>query len=253
MSHAPLGPVKPKQITLDTLPQLFAHHRARFGGWTMNANDTGDGEVSGDGGEQSQAERPDGVSEHEWSALGDPGRAAILREREARQAAERALAAARARPTPPAHRPAGPSGSAPQSGPPATSEPDVTAIVQQAVEAALKPFQEREAQRDAEQAASRVRDAVLEAAKPLLHDASDALAGIDLTTVIDEQGRADASKVDAALKDLTTRKPHLAKYGRQAPVGIGGGGPAALTDADKVKAILADMQRATGVRTPAAS
>lgn len=252
MSHAPLGPVKPKQITLDTLPQLFAHHRARFGGWTMKDNDTGDGEVSGDGGEQPQQTAPDGVSEHEWSALGEPGRAAILREREARQAAERALAAARARPTPPAKKAASAASSQAQDKP-AKNEPDVTAIVQQAVEAALKPFQEREAQRDAEQAASRVRDAVLEAAKPLLHDASDALAAIDLTTVIDEQGRADASKVDAALKDLTTRKPHLAKYGRQAPVGIGGGGPAALTDADKVKAILADMQRATGVRTPTAS
>jgi hypothetical protein len=252
MSRPLLGPMKPTHITLDTLPQLFAYHRARFGGWSMNANDTTDSDKGG-GGEGSPVQRPDGVSEEEWSALGDPGRTAILREREARQTAERALAAARARPTPPAKKAAPAAGTQSQDKP-AGGEADVAAIVQQAVEAALKPFQEREAQRDAEQAANLVRDAVLKAAEPLLHDASDALAGIDLTSVVDDQGRADAAKVDAALKDLATRKPHLAKYGtRQAPVGIGGGAPAALTDAEKVKSILADMQRATGVRPPVAA
>ena len=46
-------------------------------------------------------ERPEGVTEEEWEALGDPGKKAIAREREARVQAERERDAARARPAPP--------------------------------------------------------------------------------------------------------------------------------------------------------
>ncbi len=248
MSQNPLIPAKPAEITLDTLPDLFAHHRAVFGGWKMTATPPEPDPAT----PPAAPERPDGVTEDEWAALSDPGRAALTREREARQAAERALAASRARPAPPkqpAQATATPT-EPPKPQPATGDQPDIAAIVQQAVEAAVKPFVEREEQRETQAAAEKVRTAVLDAAKDKLHDATDALANIDLTTIVTEQGTADAEKVKTALDDLVTRKPHLAKSTtRQAPIGIGGGGPAAVTDAEKVKAALADMQRATGIRT----
>lgn len=210
-------------------------------------------------GQQAAPERPDGVTEEEWNALGDPGRAALSREREARQAAERALAASRARPTPPKpatqQQPQQPAQQQPPAAQPPASqggqEVDVAKIVQQAVDAAVKPFREAEQRRDVETAAERVRDAVLAAAKPLLHDETDALTNVDLAGVVNDQGQADPTKVQAALDDLVKRKPHLAKTTqRVAPPGIGGGAPAAIPDADRVKAVLTDMQRATGVRIP---
>lgn len=201
-------------------------------------------------------ERPDDVPQETWDALGDPGKAALVRERGARVAAERErdeaarkLAATQARPTPP--KPDDP----PKVDPSKPGDPpDIAAIVEQAVSAAIKPFQERDAQRDAEQAATKVRDAVVEAAKPLLHDPSDALANVDLASVVDESGRADAEKVKAALEKVIETKPHLAKAApRVAPLGIGGGGPVATPNAELVKTILGEMQRSTGVRTPSAS
>lgn len=271
MSQNPLIPAKPARITLDTLPQLFAHHRARFGGWSMTqgAPEPGQGAGQGDQGGQQQnqpPERPDDIPEETWTALGDPGKQAIVREREARQAAERALAAARAKPAPP-KPPAGDQGGdqgggqqQQQSGqgeppkPKPGDQPDFAALIKQAVSEAVKPFQEAEDRRQTEVAAEKVRTAVLDAAKPRLHDATDALAGIDLAGVVDDQGQADAAKVKSALDDLVTRKPHLAKGQRQAPPGIGGGAPpAGATDAEKVKAVLADMQRSTGIRTSPAA
>lgn len=257
MSHNPLIPAKPAEITFDTLPQLFAHHRAVFGDWRMDAGDGGSG--SGDGGGQGgdqPPERPSDIDEADWNALGDPGKRAIVRERARAEAAERALAASRARPTPP--KPADkPKPDDKKADPPKSKDGDTTdfaAIIEQAVQAAVKPFVEREQQRDAESAANKVRDAVIEAAKPRLHDATDALTGIDLAGVVNDQGQADPEKVKTALDDLIKRKPHLAKTTeRIAPPGIGGGGPADTTDAEKVKAVLADMQRGTGVRLPAAS
>lgn len=249
MSRNPLIPVKPTEITLETLPQLFDHWRARAGGLSMTA-------APPEPDPPTAPERPDGISEDEWNALGDPGRTAITREREARQAAERALAASRARPAPPKApaKPADPPKPPEKPEKPAGGEIDVAAIVQQAVAAAVKPFQDAEERRQTEAAAGKVRDAVLEAAKTRLHDATDALANIDLTAVVNDQGQADATKVTKELDDLVKRKPHLAKTTeRHAPIGIGGGAPAGATDAEKVKAVLADMQRATGVRLPAAS
>jgi len=207
-------------------------------------------------------QRPDGVTEEEWNALGDPGKAAIVREREARQEAERQLAAARARPTPPAKSPdnsgAGQQQSTAPAQTPATSSPaagadqqDIAAIVQQAVQAAIAPFQQAEEERRTQEAAQAIQATVKTAAKDILHDPSDALVNIDLTKVVNEQGQADPQKVTAELEELVKRKPYLAKSGpRFAPPGIGGGAPAATTDAEKVKAVLADMQKATGVRLP---
>ena len=264
-------PTKPAHITLDTLPQLFAHHRARFGGWSMTAGATeaptpGDQQQGQQGGAEPPA-RPDGVSEQEWTALGDAGRTALTREREARQAAERALAATRARPTPPGSR-SGDQGkdSAPNGGQNGgqgahnqgtetvgkAGEIDVEAIVTRAVQAAVKPFQEREEQREADEAAGRVRDAVLDAAKLRFHDATDALASIDLTTVLDGNGQPDSAKIGTAIEDLLKRKPLLGKViddQRHAPDGAGattGGSTRPLND--RVKDKLARMQERAGVK-----
>lgn len=245
MSQNPLIPAKPTKITLDTLPELFAHHRAVFGGWSMTAG-TSEPEP-GATGEPTAPERPEGIPEDTWTALGDPGKQAIVRERERANAAERALAAARAKPAPPAKKTTEPE---PKPTPKAGDEPDIADIIKRAVAEAVAPFQEAEQQRQAVTAAEKVQTAVTAAAEKVLHDATDALTNVDLTTVVNEQGVADPAKVKAALDDLVTRKPHLAKSGQQrvAPPGIGGGAPVGSTDAEKVKAVLADMQRATGVR-----
>lgn len=194
-------------------------------------------------------QRPEGVSEQEWDALGDPGKAAIVRERERASAAERALAAERAKvpkPAPPKADPPSPSKSD-------DDQPDIAAIIKDAVAQAVKPFQDAQAQAEADRAATAIADAVTAAAKDRFHDPSDALAGIDLTGVTDGNGRPDQTKIDDALKDLLTRKPHLGKPddGRRrppagAPVGAGGGSSIPLDD--RVKATLARMQSASGVK-----
>ncbi|GAA4120513.1 hypothetical protein GCM10022215_24240 [Nocardioides fonticola] len=243
MSHNPFrsAPEKPTVITLDTLPQLFAHHRAIFGGWRMV--------------DPREPVRPDDIPEEEWAALGDPGQRALVREREARTKAERELAAARARPAPPksppttAPAPAAPAAPAVQPG----DQPDITKIVQDAVTtavaAAVKPFQEREEQRDAEEAAARIRSATVDAAKDLLHDPTDAAAHIDLTTVTDGQGQADPAKIQDALKKLIEAKPHLAKTDgrRYGQPGFGAGGSTAPLE-QRVQATLRRMQEGAGLR-----
>ena len=202
-------------------------------------------------------ERPEDITEDVWNALGDPGKAALVREREARQEAERQLAAARApKPTPPKSTPAPTPAPAPKPTPPAPApgdQPDIAAIVQQAVAEAIKPFQEAEERRTAQEAAREIVSAVTQAARDDFHDPSDAVANIDLTKIVNEQGQADADKIKAELDAVLQRKPHLAKGPRYAPPGIGGGAPAAATDAEKVKAVLADMQRATGLRIPSSN
>lgn len=244
MSQHPLIPSKPAEITIDTLPALFAHHRAVFGGWTMTNTPPEN---------EPPIERPEGVSEEEWTALGDPGRAALVRERTARTAAERALAAARApKPGPPKNDP--PADPPKQTDPPKNDQVDIAAIVKQAVDAAIQPFAEREQARAVDEAANKVRAAVIEAAKTKLHDPTDAVANIDLTTVITEEGEADPAKVTKALEDLLAKKPHLAKSTLLvAPPGIGGGAPANATEGEKVAAALARMQKSVNLRPPAPS
>lgn len=238
MSRNPLSSAR-LAADLDWLAATMARRKAQFGGWTMEA--TG-----------PPVERPDDIPEADWDALGDPGKQALVRERARAASAEEQVAALRAelakaaKPAPP--KPTDP----PKPDPKPGDQPDVAKLVQDAVAAAIKPFQEAETQRQAEVAAGKVRDAVVEAAKSRLHDSSDAVANIDMTKVVDDQGAADPAKITAELDDLVKRKPHLAKSATLvAPPGIGGGGPASTTDAEKVKAILADMQKATGLRTAA--
>ncbi|WP_181312473.1 hypothetical protein [Nocardioides campestrisoli] len=252
--NLPIHPVNRHPLTGQPLRAIALHPRTGAPVWPILG---GDDTVPPAAGQPDPAappaapERPENVSEQEWAALGDTGKQALVRERERANAAERALAAARARPAPP--KPADP----PKAGeqPPATKpgeQPDIAAIVQQAVAAAIKPFQERDEQREAEQAATAVRDAVIEAAKPQFHDATDALSQIDLTTVLDGNGQPDQAKIDGAIKELLTRKPHLGKVvddRRFAQPGAGptpGGSTPPLND--RVKATLARMQERAGVK-----
>lgn len=254
---SPIVPAKPAEITLDTLPQLFAHHAARFGGWSMNG---------GTPGAPAAPQRPDGISEEEWTALGDPGRVAIVREREARQAAERDLAIARAKPAPP-KAPAAPAAPATGAQAPAAATPDPAApaagqaldanAIQKMIVEAVKPIIDRDAERDAQAAAGKITDAVMAAAKDKFHDPTDALSGIDLTKVVTDAGTADAAKITAELDALLTRKPHLGKPvdpRRAAVPGAGAGaGGAAAPLGDRVKDTLARMQEANGIKPPASS
>lgn len=132
-------------------------------------------------------------------------------------------------------------------------QPDIAALIQAAVDKALAPLQEATAQREAEQAAGRIRDAVTAAAGERFHDATDALTQVDLPSLTDGNGQPDPQKITVALDGLLTRKPHLGKpvddrrrAAPGAPVGATPGAVAPLDD--RVKATLTRMQQATGVK-----
>lgn len=237
---------------------------------TNSTEQTNQGDPAGQSGQQAPA-RPDGVSEEEWNALGDPGKQAILRERQARQQAESALAAARARPAPP-QQTSSPGGQTTQSA--ATQQstqqtsgngeagqqqnpqtpgtgPDFAAMIQQAVTAAVAPLQQRLDARESQDAAQRVRDAVTAAAGDRFHNPADAFIGIDVASIVDENGRPNDVKIAESLNKLLEAKPYLAKptdTRRFAPPGAGstpGGSSAPIQD--QVKDTLARMQQATGL------
>lgn len=199
--------------------------------------------------------RPDGVTEAEWSALGDPGKAALVRERQRANAAEQALAAARAVSTPPKPAPPAAPPTPPKQQPPGEpgGQPDIAALIEAAVAKATAPLLDAQAQRDAEAAAGRIQQAVTAAAGERFYDPTDALAQIDLASVTDGNGQPDAAKITAALDALLQRKPHLGRptddRRRAAPSsGVGSGGSSSIPLDDRVKATLARMQSATGVR-----
>lgn len=236
---------------------------------TNSTEQTNQGDPAGQPGQQAPA-RPDGVSEEEWNALGDPGKQAILRERQARQQAESALAAARARPAPP-QQTSSPGGQTTQST--ATQQtsgnseasqagqqqnpqtpgtgPDFAAMIQQAVTAAVAPLQQRLDARESQDAAQRVRDAVTAAAGDRFHNPADAFIGIDVASIVDENGQPNDVKIAESLNKLLEAKPYLAKptdTRRFAPPGAGstpGGSSAPIQD--QVKDTLARMQQATGL------
>lgn len=244
-------------LSPENVDELIAFHRATFGDARMDATGT------------TPPEKPEGVTDEEWNALGDPGKAAIVREREARTTAERELAAARAastaRPGPPASPATATAQTQQQPGhqqaTTATGEGDkgkggeldIAAIVQQAVAAAVTPLQQRLDGYEAGQAANRITEAVTAAAAPQFYDPTDVLAQVDLTTLTDGQGGPDAAKITAALEDLAKTKPHLVKpfdaARRPAPgTPIGATGPAPVSIDDQVKARLAKMQQTTGIK-----
>jgi hypothetical protein len=195
-------------------------------------------------------ERPDDVDEATWNDLGDPGKKALVAVRAEVSDLKSQLAAAKARPTPP-KPPAGPTPPTPPTPPAPGDQPDIAKLVADGIAAAMKPFQEAEQQRTAEQAAGIVRKAVIDAAAELLHDGTDGLM-VDLTTVVGEDGKPDATKISSALDALVKAKPHLAKDTRRfAAPGVGptqGGATPPMKE--QVQSVLAQMQAAAGVRVP---
>ena len=246
MSHLPK---KPARITLETLPALFAYNRAVYGGHQMMADSV-----------DPPADPPEGISSEEWEALGDPGKQAIVRERQRAQKAEADLAAERARvgaktppkPGPPKSPPASSNDGDSRSG----DEPDFAALIKQAVDAAVAPLHQAEQDRQTREAAQRIVSAVEKAAAGVLHDPTDATSGIDLTAVVDDNGNPDAAKITEQINDLLTRKPHLGRpsFGGRFGVqdgSLGGGHPGGQSEADRVKALVAEMQSSTGIKVPA--
>lgn len=210
------------------LAEIIATHRALFGGFVMET----------DGGE-TPPERPDGIEAAEWDALGDPGKRALVRERQRATDAERKLAAALA-PKAPELKPDG-------------EQPDMAALIQAAVEAAVAPLRQAQEQQAIDAQARAVIDAVKTAAADRLHDASDATSLLDLTALVGADGAPDTAKIAAAINDLVAAKPHLARpqpYGRQGNPALYGA-PAGPSAEDKVKASLARMQAASGIKLPA--
>lgn len=189
----------------------------------------------------SATERPSGVSEEEWDALGDPGNRALNRERAAREQAERDLVAARS-----AER----LGQKPRD---ADVEPvDINAIITQAVAAAIQPFQKAEEDRAAREAQGALAAKVRAAAKERLHDDGDALAHLGDLDVLATDGQPDDTKIAAALDELVQAKPYLAKpaddrrrFDPHQPVG---GGQHSADAAEKVQEALDRMKAATGIK-----
>ena len=183
--------------------------------------------------------RPDGVSDTEWTALGDPGKAALVRERARATTAEQELATLRSKPipTPPSNEPK------PSPGP--VSQADLAELIRESVAAAVAPIQ----QETVRQATERMRGTILSAATEKgLYDATDALAQLDLPSLTDGAGSADPAKVTAALDDLLARKPHLGRavdpLRRPAPGSpLGSGGTPTSSLDDRVKAQLALMKQ----------
>lgn len=209
--------------------------------------------IAGGAPDDPPADPPEGVTPEEWDALGDPGKRAIVRERARADDAERRAQAATARPTPPKPRDPEPLKPAAPAGGQQGDQPDVAALIQQAVAEAVKPFQEAEEQRQVQAKAEAAGRVLVEAAKPHLLDPTDALAHIDLTPLLGADGTVSTADAAKAVEQLKADKPHLAKSTvRTAPPGIGGGAPATATEAEKVAAAAAQMYKATGARPPAA-
>ncbi len=231
--------------------RLLAFHRDLVGSARMESDGAGS-----EGDEQQCPQRPDGVSDAEWDALGDPGKQAIVRERARATAAERDLAiikAAQAKAkTPPADSDEGDHGEGNGESGGDGGKQDIAAVVRSAVEAAMAPVRQAQEQRETEEAARRVVDALTTAAKTRLHDSSDALTQVDIAGLTDGSGRPDDAKITAALDDLLKRKPHLAKpvddRRRAQPGAPLGSGQLGRPIDDRVKEALSQMQAATGVK-----
>ena len=94
----------------------------------------------------------------------------------------------------------------------------------------------------------------LERARNFLYDDLKLMAETDLT--VDDNGNPDAAKITEQINDLLTRKPHLGRpsFGGRFGVqdgSLGGGHPGGQSEADRVKALVAEMQSSTGVKVPA--
>ena len=174
---------------------------------------------------QAGASRPEGITDEEWAALGDPGKRAIERERRANREAQRVLEQTR-RELAEARKPAtqqhsDDKGKGSENNPDKAEQPDVAAIVEQAVAAALRPFQEQQAAT----AAQRVQDRAQSLAAALLHNAADAVSFLELSKMVTATGDPDEQAIRDGLAQLVEDRPYLAKPtdGRRAAPGSGQG------------------------------
>lgn len=237
-------------------------------------SETTTGGAAAQPGQQQQAgttgpQRPDGISETEWSALGDPGRTAIVRERAARQDADRrandlqrSLQQATAHQTQQQthqaqHTQQQPGQQQEQTQQQPGQQPgpqDLQQMIAAAVQAAFQPFTQQQQQAAADRAATQLREAVTTAAQERFHDAGDALGHLKLAELTDASGAADPAKVTAALDKLLETKPYLGKPvdpRRRAAAGslVGAGGATSSgTVEERASATLARMQRSAGVK-----
>lgn len=210
---------------------LIELHRATFGAMRMEADLSA--------GDPAPVEKPEGVTDDEWSALGDPGKRAIVRERERAAKAERELQLLRSQPKPVAPK------SEPKPEPAKGEAPDLAELVRKAVAEAVAPVQQ-------EITSAEVKRAVTGLAADRLHDPSDALAQIPVDQLTDDRGYPDPTKIKAALDDLVKRKPYLAKATddrrRPAPGSFVGGTQSSASLDERKKAVLDRMQQTSGVR-----
>lgn len=158
------------------------------------AGDGGDaGQDQGDGDGDGKATKTEpATGDGDGKPLGEPGKAALDKERKARQEAEK-----RAR----------------------DAEKKVTQF-----EDANKSDLEKAASRaeQAEQRAQALIDRTVQAeiraaATDSFADPSDAAAFLDLGSYAGDDGEVDTDKIKADLADLLKRKPHLARTGRKGP------------------------------------
>lgn len=224
-----------------TPEQVLAFHRRNFGDARMEASENG----------EQPSEKPEGVSDDEWNALGDPGKQALIRERKARADLEAQLAEARKpKPAPPSsNSDAGNQG----DGQGVPEGDDLEARIAAAVQAALAPVQDAQAQWQADQLASRVRETVTATAATRFHDVADVMPHLDLTQLTDGSGAPDQAKIAGELDRIASEKPHLVKptYAPRTPMPGApfGGGAATPSIDDRVKESLSRMQTAAGVRS----
>jgi hypothetical protein len=143
--------------------------------------------------EETEATESDGTGEQDGDGLGDKGRAALAKERQARKDAEKARRAAE------------------------KALADFQAQQSAGAEQDAAKAAAEQARRDAEAAAlakanGRILAAELKAAaKGVLADPSDAAAFIDLSQFeVGDDGSVDADEISGAISDLIKRKPHLA-------------------------------------------
>jgi hypothetical protein len=159
----------------------------------------------------------------------------IVGERLARDRAARATEPPA--PAPQQHPDQTPASAAPQPTPggdtPVFSEL-IAQAVSQAVQQAVAPLQQRFAQDDQARAQQAFATVLNERAGQILADPRDA-ALLDHTALVDANGQPDAARIDAALQQLVTDRPHLRRgprVGVPSAQGAGFGSPAPASPQD---------------------
>jgi hypothetical protein len=180
----------PDKITVDSLPDLLAFHRASLGGWRMEGDGDGDG-GSGDGDDKGKEYHPPATQADLDRIISDR----LTREREKyadvpelrRKAAEFDKAAEAAK---------------------TEAEKAVDAARTEGAKAAT----------DAANARIIRAEAKTLAATAKFRDPADAVAFLDLSSVtVGDDGEVDSKALSGLLDDLAKRKPYLVDDGKAGP------------------------------------